>query len=686
MDAIDGLAYHESPALSHLMHRDPPVFSMRFLSRATFFIVVLPLAPLALPSVLVGDEKASEEIQKWESTYDQEILPILRERCVECHSGGDPDGDFDIAQFSSGQQVLEKPDLWDQVGKRLRLKEMPPEGSPGLNDKQKSVIHRWLDSRPQQNLCAELATDETQAWYRGHVMSRRLTRTEYLHAISDLVGLPVDPQFDIPSDGSGGEGFDTAGDSLFTSAIHVERYLAVASQMIDAAIPSSAFSGDDESSRLAGTVRERLLVQLPSDQVSQREAAQAIIASFAHKAWRRPVTDDEVNRLIPLFDAALQRGASFAVAVREPLKAILISPNFLFVVESEAPEGGVQRLTQHQLATRLALFIWSSVPDEELLRQADEGKLDTDEQVLAQTRRLLSDPKARAIGENFGMQWLGLTQYLSSVRPDRTVYPAYNEQLAADMYEEAVRLVSGVFCEDRSLLELIDANHVLVNGNLAKHYGLELPQHADWQRVETSDRRRGGVITLGAVLMTASYPRRTSPVLRGRWVLEEVLGGSVPPPPPNVPALDETESDEPMTFRQRLEVHRQNPECAACHNRMDPLGFGLENFDGLGRWRDSDRGLAIDASGKLPSGEQFQGPQELKQLLLRRSDEFERHLVKKMIGFALGRALTKFDDCVIEDCLEQLRANDHRAAVIIETIVTSFPFQHRYFKAASAGT
>jgi hypothetical protein len=231
-------------------------------------------------------------------------------------------------------------------------------------------------------------------------------------------------------------------------------------------------------------------------------------------------------------------------------------------------------------------------------------------------------------------------------------------------------------------LELIDADYVHVNGHLADHYGLDLPADAPWQLLAVDDARRGGVITLGAVLTSASYPRRTSPVLRGRWVLEELLGDQVPPPPPDVPALEEGQTGDSLSLRQRLEIHRKNPQCAACHNRMDPIGFGLENFDGLGRWRNTIDDVPIDASGKLPSGEAFRGPQQLKEVLLRRSGQFEQHLVKKMLGFALGRELNKFDQCVIEDCLKKLNSNDHRSRAIIETIVTSYPFQHRYFKAA----
>lgn len=628
-----------------------------------------------------GDE--AEETKKWEQTFESDILPIVRDKCVECHQGKDADGGFDASKFDSGTQVSQKMDVWEEVGKRVRLKEMPPEGSPQLSDEQKGKFLRWLDARPKQDLCSQLANEETQAWYRGFVMSRRLTRTEYLNAMRDVVGLPVDPRLEIPSDGSGGEGFDTNGDTLYTSPIHIEQYLSIASQMVDVSMPSETPSGDDELSKNLRSIREQLLVASPGAQLTDREAAKTVINVFARKAWRRPVAEDETNRLLTLFDHAENQGADFTAAIREPLKAILVSPNFLFVVESESMEGGVQRLTPHQLATRLALFIWSSIPDEELLAMADANQLDTEAQILSQVRRMLADERARSLGENFGMQWLGLTNFLSAVRPDREVFPEYNEGLAKDLHEEAIQFVSNVFREDQSLLDLIDSKYVYVNGNLAQHYGLELPHDAPWQRLQTENARRGGVITLGAALMTSSYPRRTSPVLRGRWVLEEVLGGRVPPPPPNVPALEESTSEKVTTLRERLEIHRKNPDCAACHNRMDPLGFGLENFDGLGRWREMEHDLAIDSSGQLPSGESFRGPEELKQILLRRSGEFERHLVKKMLGFALGRELNKFDDCVINDCLERLNADGHRASVVIETIALSFPFQHRYFKAAT---
>ncbi|MEZ6067070.1 MAG: DUF1592 domain-containing protein [Planctomycetaceae bacterium] len=656
------------------------------LRHRAFSVVIVLTATLSVGGTVRGLRAAEDEakLKEWQQSYERDIWPIVQARCQKCHSGDEPQGGFDVTPFASGEAVSQKLEMWDEVGKRVRLREMPPEGSPQLNDAQKGVFHRWLDARPRQDFCSQLATDETQSWYRGYVMSRRLTRTEYLNAVRDAVGVPIDSSLAPPSDGSGGEGFDTNGDTLFTSPIHIEQYLAIASQVVNDALPEVEPEGTDPVAERVRAARTRLLVSLPGAQVPDEQAAREVIRAFTYRAWRRPVSDTEVDSLLSLYLQTRASGGNFVTAVRQPLKAALVSPNFLFVVEAESPTGGVQRLTPYELALRLSLLVWSSIPDDELLRAAEAGELDTNEQVITQLRRMLADPRARAIGENFGLQWLGLANFRTTTKPDAEVFPAYTEELADDLREEAIRFVADVFREDRSLLELIDAPYVTVNGRLAQHYGLALDPDADWQRLETADRQRGGVVTLGAALMTASYPRRTSPVLRGRWVLEEVLGSKVPPPPAGVPALEESEASHAATLRERLELHRQKTECAACHDRMDPLGFGLDNFDALGRWRETDNGQPIDSTGKLPSGQTFSGPAELKRILLQRGGEFEKHLVRKLLGFALGRDLNKFDQCVIDECLKRLKSEGHRSGAVLETIVTSYPFQHRYFKAAVA--
>jgi len=638
----------------------------------------------------VTADELEAKVARWKKDYEARVLPIIRERCQQCHSAEKSEGELDLSKFATGDQAYEATDAWERVARRIRLNEMPPQGSPGLNDRQKGIFQKWLDTRPNQDLCSQLASEETQSWYRGYVMSRRLTQLEYRNAVRDLLGQSLPAGEEPPVDGAGGEGFDTVGDSLFTSTLHTEAYLLLADQLVDRALPAGRmeqwFSGAGEQSGgvLRGLLSEsqwRLLDTAASaDAAGVQSAVQQLIAGFARRAWRRPPTEEEVTRLQQLFAVSLPRLGSVLAAVRQPLKAVLVSPHFLFVVETEPDETGVLPLTGHQLATRLALFLWSSIPDEELLAAADAGVLADDQQYRQQIRRMLADPKSTGLGENFGLQWLGLRNF-GGVQPDAEVYPQYSELLAGDLREEAVQFVSGVFRENRPLTDLLAADYVVVNGRLAQHYGLSLPADADWQRVVVADGRRGGAATLGAVLTAASYPRRTSPVLRGRWILDELLGTPVPPPPPGVPPLDQSVAESgSQTLRQRLELHRQKPECASCHDRMDPLGFGLENFDGIGRWRESDAGQSIDAAGRLPSGEQFAGPAELKAVLLGRTGDFLNHFSRKMLGFALGRELNKFDACVVETSVKKLQANGFQSQILIEEIACSYPFRNRYYK------
>ncbi|MFN5906557.1 MAG: DUF1592 domain-containing protein [Planctomyces sp.] len=638
----------------------------------------------------VTADELEAKVARWKKDYEARVLPIIRERCQQCHNAEKSEGELDLSKFATGDQAYEAADAWERVARRIRLNEMPPQGSPGLNDRQKGTFQKWVDTRPNQDLCSQLASEETQSWYRGYVMSRRLTQLEYRNAVRDLLGQSLPVGEEPPVDGAGGEGFDTVGDSLFTSTLHTEAYLLLADQLVDRALPAGRMeqwlsgAGEQSGGVLRGLLSEsqwRLLDTAASaDAAGVQSAVQQLIAGFARRAWRRPPTEEEVTRLQQLFAASLPRLSSVLESVRQPLKAVLVSPHFLFVVETEPDETGVLPLTGHQLATRLALFLWSSVPDEELLAAADAGVLADDRQYRQQIRRMLADSKSAGLGENFGLQWLGLRNF-GGVVPDAEVYPQYSELLAGDLREEAVQFVSGVFRENRPLTDLLAADYVVVNGRLAQHYGLSLPADADWQRVVVADGRRGGAATLGAVLTAASYPRRTSPVLRGRWILDELLGTPVPPPPPGVPPLDQSVAESgSQTLRQRLELHRQKPECASCHDRMDPLGFGLENFDGIGRWRESDAGQSIDAAGRLPSGEQFAGPAELKAVLLGRKDDFLNHFSRKMLGFALGRELNKFDACVVETSVKKLQENGFQSQILIEEIACSYPFRNRYYK------
>jgi len=661
---------------------------------ATALLALAALTLVAVPTF------AQEPAAPPADEFATKIRPIVEHHCLPCHGGPESDGGLDLAPFNNSAEALAAPDVWEHVMERVNLYEMPPEGSDQLDDPKRNALIGWIEAnrRPEDD-CHKLATDANQRFYPGHVMSRRLSRSEYNNTIRDLTGLDLRPADAFPSDGSGGEGFDNTGDTLFVSPVLLEQYLLAATRVLDAALPDGEEMTNDEirmtneageastSPHSSFDIRHSsfspLASQLtfPHAELSPQDAARQSLTAFARRAFRRPLADDELARLMTLFDRAQARGDAYLPSLKLALKAILISPHFLFLVEPEPESEGVYPLGHHQLAARLSYFLWNTMPDAELAQLADEGKLHDETILRAQIRRMLADPKARGLADSFATQWLNIGALGQTIKPDAERFPEFDAQLAADMRSEAVGLVETVLREDRSLLDLIDADYAVVNDRLAAHYGLSPVEGAEFRKVALEDRRRGGVLGLGAVLTATSLPLRTSPVLRGKWILEEVLGASVPPPPPNAGVLPEDDKlHDGLTLRQRLEQHRTNPECAACHQRMDPLGFGLECFDATGQWRHHNAGQPVDSSGTLPGGQTFSGPAELKQVLLTRRGEFLNNLTRKMLGYALGRGLSKFDDCIVRETVKALEANDCRSSVLIEQIAMSYPFRHRYAK------
>lgn len=634
------------------------------------------LVALAIGAALRVHAGSAEE-------YKTNIFPVLQKYCHACHGPEKKKGDLDLTTFSEYETILEAREQWQVVLERVQAFEMPPKGkAEELNFNSHSRLLRWLRNlpKPEKADCDKIASDRTANFYRGYVMSRRLNRAEYNNTLRDLFGVELNLDDLLPADGGGGEGFDTSGNALFTSSIHLEKYMAAADQALKTALPDSPRGLSPEMKR----ARERILIARPgpltrtlSQRERGREAGEKVVRAFARKAFRRPVTDEEVERLMTMFDRAHKRGESFAASVRLALQAVLISPHFLFLAEPEPPEKGVQPLGAVPLASKLSYFLWSSMPDEELMKLAESGELLKTNVYRGQIRRMLADPRADALGERFALQWLDLERLGTEVRPDPKHYPEFDTKLNEAMHGEVIAYFNYIFRNDRSLLELIDSDYTFVNERLAAIYGLKTPKGGLMQKVSLSDKNRGGIVGMAAIHAVTSYPLRTSPVLRGRWVLESLLGDKVPPPPPDAPALEEHE--KAATLREQLEVHRTKSECAVCHDKMDPLGFGLENFDALGRWRDKDRDQPIDARGTLPSGQTYAGPAGLKTVLLERKDTIVKQLTKKMTGYAFGRELNKFDDCVVDRALEALRQNDYRASVLVEHIAMSFPFRHRFY-------
>ena len=411
----------------------------------------------------------------------------------------------------------------------------------------------------------------------------------------------------------------------------------------------------------------------------QSGCARRIVAALGRRAFRRPVTPQEVSRLTSLVLAATKAGDSFEEGLCVAIQGILVSPNFLFRIETDPPNSvaSAHEINQHELASRLSYFLWSSMPDDELLACADQGILRRPAVLEAQVHRMLKDPKSRALVENFGGQWLELRK-LDSAKPDRQRFPEFEDYLRMSMRRETELFFESIIREDRSILDFIDGDYTFLNERLAKFYKIPGVKGPEFRKVSLSDRpERGGIVTHASVLTISSYATRTSPVLRGRWILENILNSPPPPPPPDVPNLDEAKVASAASLRQQLEEHRKNATCAACHVRMDPLGFGLENYDAVGAWRTREGDSVIDSSGILPDGRSFRGPAELKTILKSDRDAFAECLTEKLSVYALGRGLEPYDKPTVKKISNAIAGNGYRFSSLVLEIVKSAPFQMR---------
>jgi mono/diheme cytochrome c family protein len=438
--------------------------------------------------------------------------------------------------------------------------------------------------------------------------------------------------------------------------------------------------------------RRRIIFRDPTPE-TEPATARDILAAFASRAFRRPAQPVEVDRLMKLYDVARGHGDNFNEAIRLAVEAVLVSPQFLFRLELDPPapseavasqaesvSGGaasddvpVRTLGDYELASRLSYFLWSSMPDDELMAAAAAGRLHAPAEVAAQARRMLTDAKSRAFVENFSGQWLELRR-LDQLTPSKKIFPGFDHYLGDAMREETERFVAAIVAEDRSVLDLLDADFTFVNERLARHYGIEGVSGKEFRRVQLTGQQRGGLLTQGSILTLTSNPNRTSPVKRGRWVMENLLGGMIPNPPPDAPPLPETpEAIATGSLRQRMEQHRSNAQCATCHARMDPIGFGLENFDAVGVWRTEEGGVPIDASGTV-GGQAFSGPAEFKERLRAKPARFTRCLAEKLLTYALGRGVESFDRPALAEIVERTTAGGWRFSSLVEAVVQSDPF------------
>ncbi|CAN5325358.1 DUF1592 domain-containing protein [soil metagenome] len=421
---------------------------------------------------------------------------------------------------------------------------------------------------------------------------------------------------------------------------------------------------------------KKILIAVPASETENKAAARKILAEFARRAFRRPVKDSELDRLVKLYDLAASKGDKFEQALKLPLKAVLVSPHFLYRIEEDPKDAtAVKVISEYELATRVAYFLWSTMPDEELYSLASKGELRKPGVLAAQVKRMLKDPKASSLTANFAGQWLMLRN-IKGLTPDTATFPKWDEALRTAVVIETELFFEHIMRQDRSVLEFIDANYTFVNDRLATHYNISNVKGSEFREVKLPDNKRGGIVTQASMLLVTSNPTRTSPVKRGKWVYENILGLAAPPPPPDVPELPATKELK-GTVRQQMDQHRENPSCASCHAKLDPLGFGLENFDAIGAWRDTDNKIKIDASGVLPDGSKFNGPSELRKTLLAKSDNFRRCLAEKLTTYALGRGLEYYDKCVLDDTVAKLKKGDDKFSALVMAIIESDPFQKR---------
>ena len=429
-------------------------------------------------------------------------------------------------------------------------------------------------------------------------------------------------------------------------------------------------------------VQRRIFVAMPTAELGKREAAKRIAESFARRAYRRPPSADEIATLLSIFDLADAQDEGFTEAVTLMVKAALLSPQFLFITP-DAPldrTHPISALGDHQLAARLSYLLWATMPDPELCSLADQGRLHEPEVATRQVRRLIADARAQALFDGFGAQWLGLDKLEEQPFDDKK-FPLMTHELRRAMYQEAGMLFAAVLRDDHCISELIDCDYTFLNGALARLYGLEAEVKGPAMRkVQLLDGNRGGLLTMPAVLAVNSLPNRTSPVKRGRWVLEQILGESPAPPPAEVPPLEKQDTAEnaALGLRARTERHRADPACSGCHRILDPIGFGLENFDAIGRWRDKDdTGAAVDAVGELPGKRAFATPHELKRLIADNKDAFCHALTAKLLAYALCRHLEGYDEVVADDISAAVAKRGYHFQDLVVAVATSYPMLNR---------
>ena len=602
-----------------------------------------------------------------QKTFRDSVSPFVTTYCIECHGNKKRKGGFNFQPALKKTGGADSNKLWKQALATVKAHDMPPDDADKQpTDAERQMFVDWVAK-------AKFLSPKDP----GTFVIRRLTKVEYGNTLHDLFGVDPAVARELP-DEVFGEGYLNS-----LSPLQSEQYLGIANEVLDRILaPKDA---------PLTAVQKRLFGEPPAPGTDLRAAAKSVARTLARKAYRRPASDAELDVLVGVFDLARANKLAYPAALRLMLKAVLVSPQFLFITPAKDAASGqeIVPLDDYQLASRLSYLLWATMPDAELSALADSGKLHEPAVLKAQVKRLLADPRSRALFDGFGAQWLGLGD-LKNKLFDTAKFPQMTKEMRAAMVDEARLFFESIVRENRSVVSFVDCDYTFLNGTLATLYGLEKTVTGPQMRkVKLNDANRGGILGMPGILAVTSFPNRTSAVKRGVWVLEQVLGEHVPPAPPNVPALEKQDQNKVanLTLRQRTELHRTNTVCANCHKILDPIGFGLENFDAIGRWRDQDdSGGAIDAVGELPGGKRFSSPKELKVIIAARAGELARNLTEKLLAYALCRQLEGYDEIVVDHLMETIAKDGYRMQTLISEIVSSYPFVNHRIQEPVAST
>ena len=671
------------------------LYYRRFCCIALFASAFAVIGPVEHASAQKAGEQTGPE------TRTHPAAALLEQYCFRCHGSQTQTAGVNLDALIDQRPLVRNRESWTRVVDAVEVGKMPPAGAPQPAGAEREALVALL-SDSIENFDYSTVDDP------GYEPLRRLTHRELDNTLRDLVGanFPVTDRF--PAELTGASGFDNSANTLFLESTLMERYIAAAERVVELMLPPRPAT---EAERLA---RELVFVARPGPGLTGDQAADRVLRQFLERAWRRPPSEDDVARTLDRYREARQTDRGFEEAVKVALQAALISPNFLLRIETTPVTAGAEsyRISDWDLASRLSYFLWASMPDAELRDLAGRGELNDPDVLDAQVDRMLADPKADSLGRSFAAQWLGFQHVGTRIWLDPIDNPWCTASLMKAMRDESSLLFMSLIRDNQPIRRLIDADYTFVNEELATTlYGMEGIEGDHMRRVPLDDPNRGGYLGHGSVLALTSNYKDTSPVKRGHYVLDVLLGTPPPPPPPGAGVLSEELGDlRKLSFREKLEMHSSNEACRACHQRIDPIGFSLENFDYFGRWRDSyhfrervkteeeadeirvvedtnvftekrfyrNTYTPIQAAGSLPGGAAFDGPAGLKRTLLdERHDDLVRQTASKMLAYALGRQIEYYDEPALRTIIAALEADDYRFQTLVKAIVASYPFQYK---------